>query len=177
MIIGNPPYGADLVDDDKEFLKKSYPISTTGKIDTYRIFIEKCFIIGNEKSLISLIVPNTFMYNVQSYSLRKLIFEKSSIYDAVELRKNIFEDAPDVVTVIISLINNIHDAVYALNKKQHDEYVCAVIGETFSNLPIEKLFAISKDRSPVPMGVDIQIGTQWDNVEDTAYKPLDSILW
>lgn len=106
VVIGNPPYGADLDINDKEFLKKTYPLSTTGKIDTYRIFIEKCFIIGNKKSLISLIVPNTFMYNIQSYSLRKLIFEKASIYDAVELRKNIFEDAPDVVTVIISFINN-----------------------------------------------------------------------
>lgn len=124
IIIGNPPYGAKFSDIEKQFYKKSYPISTEGKIDSYRIFIEKSFKLGNDSALVSLITPNTFLYNLQSYSLRKFIFENVTIYDAVELRKNIFEDAPDVVTVIISFDNKlkkdynfrarvaIHDLIY-----------------------------------------------------------------
>lgn len=109
VIIGNPPYGAKFSEIEKNYCKKVYAKSTEGKIDSYRIFIEKCFDIAKHSGLISLITPNTFLYNLQSYSLRELILNKVSIYDAVELRKNIFEDAPDVVTVIISFKNELLD--------------------------------------------------------------------
>lgn len=105
VIIGNPPWGAKFSEYEKKYCKAKYPKSTEGKIDSYRIFIEKCFELGSTSGLISLITPNTFLYNLQSYSLRKLIFNCALIYDAIELRKNVFEDAPDVVPVILSLEN------------------------------------------------------------------------
>lgn len=106
VVIGNPPWGAEITNIEKFYLRNKYLKSTIGKIDSYRIFIEKSFSLAKKNGLISIIVPNTFMYNVQSLDLRKLILTSVSIYDAVELRKNIFDDAPDVVPVIISLINN-----------------------------------------------------------------------
>jgi type I restriction-modification system DNA methylase subunit len=168
VIIGNPPYGADLVDDDKEFLKKLYPISTTGKIDTYRIFIEKCLIIGNEKSLISLIVPNTFMYNVQSYSLRKLIFEKSSIYDAVELRKNIFEDAPDVVTVIISLLNNCSNKEFRARVAFHNALYNDIENANWNIDQILKIDSLKKDE-------DLKINLRADFAFDSIKNKLSEL--
>lgn len=75
------------------------------------------------------------------------------------------------------LINNIHDAVYSINVQKHNKFVCAVMGETFKDLPVEKLFEITKERSPVPMGVDIQIGTNWSNIEDISYEPVSTIPW
>ncbi len=56
------------------------------------------------------IAPNTFLYNVQSKKLRTFLLQNTIIQDAVELRKNIFEDAPDVVTAILVLkySNNIN---------------------------------------------------------------------
>lgn len=167
VIIGNPPYGADLVDDDKEFLKKSYPISTTGKIDTYRIFIEKCFIIGNEKSLISLIVPNTFMYNVQSYSLRKLIFEKSSIYDAVELRKNIFEDAPDVVTVIISLINNCSNKEFRARVAFHNVFYNDIENANWNIDQVLKIDSLKKDED---LKINLRADFAFDSIKNKLSK-------
>lgn len=168
VIIGNPPYGADLVDIDKEFLKKLYPVSTTGKIDTYRIFIEKCFIIGNKKSLISLIVPNTFMYNVQSYSLRKLIFEKSSIYDAVELRKNIFEDAPDVVTVIISLVNNCSNKEFRARVAYHNALYSDIENANWSIDQILKIESLMKD-------ADLKINLRADFAFDSIKNKLNKL--
>jgi hypothetical protein len=167
VIIGNPPYGADLVDDDKEFLKKIYPKSTTGKIDTYRIFIEKCFIIGNEKSLISLIVPNTFMYNVQSYSLRKLIFEKSSIYDAVELRKNIFEDAPDVVTVIISLINNCSNNEFRARVAFHNALYNDIKNANWDIDQILKIDSLKKDED---LKINLRADFAFDSIKNKLSK-------
>jgi tRNA1(Val) A37 N6-methylase TrmN6 len=103
MVIGNPPYGAKFSDVEKEYVKNRFPISTEGKIDSFRIFFEKGMELLNANSLLSYITPNTFLYNVQSKPLRNLILSHLTIKDAVELRKNIFEDAPDVVTVILTL--------------------------------------------------------------------------
>ncbi len=105
IIIGNPPYGAELNENEKKYVQTYYPHSTIGKIDSYRIFIEHSTKICKNHGLISYIIPNTFMYNVQSYKLRKFLIDGCTITDAVELRKNIFEDAPDVVTVIFTFGN------------------------------------------------------------------------
>jgi len=167
VVIGNPPYGADLVDVDKEFLKKIYPLSTAGKIDTYRIFIEKCFNISNNKTLISLIVPNTFMYNVQSYSLRKLIFENSSIYDAVELRKNIFEDAPDVVTVIISFLNNCSIKEFRARVAYHNVLYNDIENANWSIDQILKIDSLKKDQD---LKINLRSDFAFDSIKNKLSK-------
>jgi tRNA1(Val) A37 N6-methylase TrmN6 len=103
IIIGNPPYGAKITEAEKEYYRDRFPESTEGKIDTYKIFFQKGFEILKDNGILSFITPNTFLYNTQSKRLRKLIIDGTTIEDAVELRKNIFEDAPDVVTVILTI--------------------------------------------------------------------------
>lgn len=112
VIIGNPPYGAELDENQKKYVKEIFSASTTGKIDSYRIFLEHSTKICKESGIVSFIVPNTFLYNVQSYELRKYLLSKTTIEDAVELRKNIFEDAPDVVTVIFSFVNDFSNSYF-----------------------------------------------------------------
>lgn len=103
LVIANPPYGIEFKDNEKAFFKNSYPISSSGKIDSYKLFYELSFRILRENYYQAFIVPNTFLYNVQSKTLRSYILDKTVIQSAVELRKNIFEDAPDVVTVMMIL--------------------------------------------------------------------------
>ncbi|HEY9170303.1 MAG TPA: N-6 DNA methylase [Lutibacter sp.] len=167
VVIGNPPYGANLTLNDKEYLKKLYPRSTKGKIDTYRIFIEKCFIIGSQKSLISLIVPNTFMYNVQSYSLRKLIFENTSIYDAVELRKNIFEDAPDVVTVIISFINNSKSKEFRARVAYHNALYNDIENARWS---IDQKLNVESLKKDVDLKINLRADYAFDAIKNKLNK-------
>jgi DNA polymerase-1 len=78
---------------------------------------------------------------------------------------------------IMKLINNIHDATYGTNKPKHNDFVAAVFGETFTKLPIELLFDIGKDRSPVPMGVDISVGPNWADLQDVKYMPYEEVPW
>jgi tRNA1(Val) A37 N6-methylase TrmN6 len=105
VVIGNPPYGARFSPGEKQFFKKEFKASTKGKIDSYRIFMEKGFRLTKRDGFVSYITPNTFLYNIQSKCLRKKILTELKITDAVELRKNIFEDAPDVVPTILTLKN------------------------------------------------------------------------
>jgi type I restriction-modification system DNA methylase subunit len=104
VIIGNPPYGAKLeLPNEKLYYKKVYPHSSEGKVDTYKLFFERGFMLLKRGGYFAFVTPNTFLYNVQSRGLRQLLMNDFKITDAVELRKNIFEDAPDVVTVILTL--------------------------------------------------------------------------
>ncbi|MFN8290203.1 MAG: TaqI-like C-terminal specificity domain-containing protein [Chitinophagaceae bacterium] len=103
LVIANPPYGVEFKDNERAYFKLSYPISSDGKIDSYKLFYELSFRILKQNYYQAFIAPNTFLYNVQSKKLRTFLLDKSTIQNAVELRKNIFEDAPDVVTVIMLL--------------------------------------------------------------------------
>jgi len=100
VVIGNPPYGVEFTDTEKSFYKQEYPISSQGKIDSFKLFYEKAYQILKVDSYQSFIAPNTFLYNIQSQPLRNFLLENTHLLIGVELRKNIFEDAPDVVTVI-----------------------------------------------------------------------------
>lgn len=101
VVIANPPYGVDFSTNDKSYLKKNYSVSSEGKIDSFKLFYEFSFNILKKGFYQSFIAPQTFLYNIQSKRLRTFLLENTSIQSAIELRKNIFEDAPDVVTSIL----------------------------------------------------------------------------
>ena len=103
LVIANPPYGVEFSDNDKLYIKSNYPVSSEGKIDSFKLFYELSFRILNKGYYQAFIVPNTFLYNIQSKKLRSFLLDNTTIQDAIELRKNIFEDAPDVVTVMLVL--------------------------------------------------------------------------
>ncbi|TRT74497.1 MAG: class I SAM-dependent DNA methyltransferase [Microcystis sp. M_OC_Ca_00000000_S217Cul] len=100
VIIGNPPYGVKFKEMEKSFYKTKYPISSQGKIDSFKLFYERAYQLLKSQYYQCYIAPNTFLYNTQSESLRSFLIQNTHIIKAIELRKNIFEDAPDVVTVI-----------------------------------------------------------------------------
>jgi adenine-specific DNA-methyltransferase len=112
VIIANPPYGITFSKNDKSHLKNNYPVSSEGKIDSFKLFYELSFRILNRGYYQAFIAPNTFLYNIQSKKLRYFLIGNTTIQNAIELRKNIFEDAPDVVTAVLVLkyaqSNNYH---------------------------------------------------------------------
>ena len=103
VVVGNPPWGASFTDAEKDFLKSNYPHSSVGKVDSYKYFYEKAISLTRKNGYLSFITPNTFLYNIQSKSIREAILNNCQIDEAIELRKNIFEDAPDVVPAILKL--------------------------------------------------------------------------
>ena len=117
VVIGNPPYGASFTDEEKSFIKQHYKISAQGKIDSYKQFFEFGFLITKPNGFLSYITPNTFLYNIQSKGLRELILENQTIIEGIELRKNIFADAPDVVPVIFTVRNQSVDLQYDVKTK------------------------------------------------------------
>jgi len=101
IIIGNPPYGVTFKEVEKNYYKQIYSISSQGKIDSFKLFYERAYQILRYNYFHSYIIPNTFLYNTQSKNLREFILNNTYLFEGIELRKGIFNDAPDVITVVI----------------------------------------------------------------------------
>lgn len=97
IVIGNPPYGAN-IDDLIPVYELLYPNTSHGYKDIYKYFYDFSFSICKEKGIICFITPNTFLRQPRYGDLRRVLL-KSSIMQIVDLGENIFIDA--VVPVAI----------------------------------------------------------------------------
>jgi hypothetical protein len=98
VVVGNPPYGAD-IDKDAEYFAKHYPNSTQKYKDSYKIFIDKALQIA--KSRVGFIVPNTFLYQPRYADIKKIINNFGN--NIINLGEDIFENV-ELPTAIL-LIN------------------------------------------------------------------------
>jgi len=102
VVIGNPPYGAEINKEQQTYYLKYYT-TPAYKLDTYAIFIEASMGIVKKQGSIGLIVPYTWLTISQHSKLRKFLFE-FEISEIVNLPNKVFSDA-DLDTVIL-FVNN-----------------------------------------------------------------------
>ena len=101
VVIGNPPYGAKL---DKE-IKKDFIYSANGKIESYRIFIEKALQMDKKSGVVTFIVPNTWMYIEQALPLRQHLLKNTEIKVLATLPQSTFTASVD--SMVFLLKNNL----------------------------------------------------------------------
>lgn len=89
VIIGNPPWGAN-IDEDSDYLSHKYPNSTKEKKDTYKTFIDLSISLLNSNGKLGFIVPNSFLYQ-PSYEDVKDILSKYN-YLVLNLGESIFNN-------------------------------------------------------------------------------------
>lgn len=87
VIIGNPPWGAN-IDKDAEYLAEKYPRSTKAHKDTYKIFIELAVQKLKNFGRLGFVVPNTFLYQPRYQDIKDLLDEYR--YTVLNLGENIF---------------------------------------------------------------------------------------
>lgn len=104
IVIGNPPYR--LISKD-EFLStyKSY-ILQEGKIDLYRLFIEKGTKILKENGIFNFIIPNTLLTIPSCKLIRKFFLEHHSIKNILNFADGVFENV-SVNSIIFSSVNRL----------------------------------------------------------------------
>ena len=97
VVLGNPPYGLNLSESEKQYYYNKY-IKTAGEIEIYCYFIELGLAnILRTNGLFSFITTNTIFYLDKFSKVRNNIFLKNNIVTLVELEKLVFADAPDIV--------------------------------------------------------------------------------
>lgn len=105
IVIGNPPYGAN-IDDLIEYFEVNFPKTTKGFKDIYKIFynqgIEK---LTKKKGVLTYITPNTFLLQPRYKDLRQFFLE-SKIVSILNLGENVFDEVT-VPTAIIVIKNDV----------------------------------------------------------------------
>ena len=114
IVIGNPPYGALFSDNEKDFIKATFE-SASGRYDSYYYFIERSIELLNDGGFLGFIVPDTWLTNVQTKNLRKLILTTCNVIRIVGLPQAVFAEA-NVDTCVIILRKEPNDEVRKKNR-------------------------------------------------------------
>ena len=92
VVIGNPPYVLISKDNYKANYSEYFHYQQ-GKIDLYRLFIEKAFasLAKQKGGIVAYITPNTFLTIPSCIALRKYIIEHHTFNRIVDFTSNVFE--------------------------------------------------------------------------------------
>jgi predicted RNA methylase len=74
VIIGNPPYGAELTDEDKKYLDDIYNIGST---DTAILFIKNSLNLLEDKGKLGFIIPKAFCFASNYEKVRSLVWNNA----------------------------------------------------------------------------------------------------
>lgn len=91
-VIGNPPYGASLSDNEKQWLLNKFN-NQDYQLDTYLLFIEQVYSLMREYAEFTFIIPNTWITNLKFKKIRRFIFENTFVHEIVHYNKAVFEEA------------------------------------------------------------------------------------
>lgn len=156
LIIGNPPYVKSedmkslLPSKEVDIYKKRYS-SSYRQFDKYFIFIERALEYLKDGGMLSYIVPNKFSKNKTGIKLRKLIAEKSLVYEFVDFGSSkVFKDKA------------IYNSILFLKNEENEEF-------TFREVKDIKEWWITKDNSSKMVKLDHSMLTEkpWVLVADS----------
>jgi adenine-specific DNA-methyltransferase len=89
VVIGNPPYGAEI--SNRDILKDLYPTTSIGQIDTYKYFIELSTKIVKQYGIVSYITSDSYLEKKYFKDVRCLLISNSSKIRNIKLGDDIFE--------------------------------------------------------------------------------------
>lgn len=95
FIIGNPPYVMLQMLEAREvfdYTSKKFNAAKY-KIDTYQLFTEQAILLLKEGGMLGYITPNTFLKNIHSEPLRKLLLAKTKLTEIVLYNFSVFAAA------------------------------------------------------------------------------------
>jgi hypothetical protein len=112
IVIGNPPYVLINKELFRAFYERFYK-HQEGKIDLYRLFIEKGIALCSEKGAVSYITPNTFLSIKNCAKLRRFMMDGNSIIFIDNYDESVFEASVNSIVFLLlkgfaSNIINIH---------------------------------------------------------------------
>lgn len=153
IVIGNPPYVLINKQVFKSLYERFYKYQE-GKIDLYRLFMEKAISLCNSQGTVSFITPNTFLSIKNCAKLRRALLEGNSFAFIDNYDESVFEASVNSI-VFLLLKGVIKDKIDVyLHSLEKIEHLC---------VQVEKI-----KESPY---CEISI-----NADDEAYKIKDKML-
>jgi hypothetical protein len=100
-VIGNPPYGASFNEMEISYIKENYTY-VKYRVESYVCFMEKTFsYLIRQAGLVSLIVPDNWMYLDFTESLRIAFLQQSALNVIVALPNTVFSEATVDTTIYV----------------------------------------------------------------------------
>ncbi len=111
LIIGNPPYeilsvkesGIPDMKIDLDYYRTHYE-TCLGKINTYRLMMERCVNLLRRGGVLGLLVPSTFMADSTASVLRKKMFVECEVIDLITIpeKARMFQGVTQALSIIIA---------------------------------------------------------------------------
>ena len=89
-IIGNPPWGCEFSEEEKERLKKCFLTASGRKIESYDLFIEQALASLSMGGCLSLVLPESLLFVKGHRPIRRILCQSCS-FQYIEYLGNIFE--------------------------------------------------------------------------------------
>ncbi|OGM77052.1 hypothetical protein A2210_01195 [Candidatus Woesebacteria bacterium RIFOXYA1_FULL_40_18] len=105
VIVGNPPYGADLDNADKKYFSFRSLISEY-QLDTYILFIDLSNQLLRSSGILGMILPNTWLTNINVDKLRQFLVSQTTLLEITNFSRKIFTGAT-VDNVVLIFEKNI----------------------------------------------------------------------
>jgi hypothetical protein len=126
IIIGNPPWGADLKR-IRKYLQKEYPIVARGQFDSYSIFLYMALRdLLKENGVLGFVLPNELCFLDQYQSLRKYLLN-FEIRELINLGFNIFDDVQK--PALLLLIKKSKKKPFKASNKANKVFISVGISE------------------------------------------------
>lgn len=115
VVIGNPPYKVLSSSDQLlDTYKANYKVTQGGKVNLYKLFFEKGILFLNKAGALSYITPYNYLTSGDSYELRKLLINKTTILEIIDYEEDerVFENVTQAVATIVLVNGSKNDAVF-----------------------------------------------------------------
>jgi type I restriction-modification system DNA methylase subunit len=101
-VVGNPPWGAEYTEEEREYLADRYSRSVARMIDSYIYFIDQATLLLNNNAPLGFIIPSTMLNQVDAKPIREILL-KRGLSVLVSLGQGIFGPKPlNTSTVFVS---------------------------------------------------------------------------
>ena len=108
VVIGNPPWGAEMKENFLKHIKISHQDIIVRMVDSFMFFIDLTLSLKSSKGIICQIIPDVVLYQSDNLLLREKIFKYVQLTLALNLGDRIFEDVarPSCIILMTSEQNN-----------------------------------------------------------------------
>ncbi|MGB7532429.1 MAG: N-6 DNA methylase, partial [Halobacteriota archaeon] len=89
-VIGNPPWGASLLDEELKYLRGRHSQIIIRMIDSFMFFLHKSTQLLSKLGILGMIIPSTFLTQVDNQNLRRLFINNFHVNIVINLGTEVF---------------------------------------------------------------------------------------
>ncbi len=178
IVVGNPPYGAELTKPQSEYVLKTYP-ATKNNTDTAIAFINKSMLLLDKNGYLGFIVPKPLIYSQKWQAARNLI--RPDLVKLVDVSKAFKDVLLEQVIIIVKKGSNSKEYYidFLDNKKEKvkiDKGLIDIFGNFINDVSEEELelgLKLAKDKKFISDVAEIERGLIiQDYLKETGDIPI-----